>query len=206
MPEMDGMRVLNSLENPLDKYGEHVAFVNAGLKTINARRTDHYTTAKVLRAQGYLPRTAQHTGGLDLLNPPAHPSYWVLKEKFTEEYRVHSFGGKSIRAGHKVVRDDFAPVEEAQWKPNSRMAHPWVRSWDGGWRISYRGFKSTQAMRHLASLAVKALGLTFGAVDMAVTPDGTLKLLEVNTAPGIEGGTLETYVEAVKRWIEPQGA
>jgi glutathione synthase/RimK-type ligase-like ATP-grasp enzyme len=49
---------------------------------------------------------------------------------------------------------------------------------------------------------VKALGLTFGAVDLGLTPTGKFKILEVNRAPGIEGSTIEAYVKAINKWIE----
>jgi glutathione synthase/RimK-type ligase-like ATP-grasp enzyme len=81
------------------------------------------------------------------------------------------------------------------------MLHPWIRSYDGGWRINYVGFRSTDLMKKLALRAVKAFGLTFGAIDLASNPDGVLKVLEVNRAPGIEGSTIDAYVKAINKWI-----
>lgn len=42
--------------------------------------------------------------------------------------------------------------------------------------------------------AVKALGLDFGAVDVAFFLTGGAKVFEVNSAPGLEGTTLDNYV------------
>src|ERR1035437_7107838 len=46
----------------------------------------------------WLPRTNNHLGGHDLMNPPAHPDYWSKKENIIEEFRIHIFNGKSIRS------------------------------------------------------------------------------------------------------------
>jgi hypothetical protein len=49
--------------------------------------------------------------------------------------------------------------------------------------------------------AVQALGLDFGAVDLIVGKDGKTYVLEVNTAPGIEGVTINKYVSAIQEAI-----
>lgn len=138
----------------------------------------------------WIGRTFNHVGGKDLLNPTPRPNYFVKKEDIVDEYRIHSFNGQSIRAGRKVHRDDF----------RGRI-HPWVRSWDGGWRMAYEGVRGTPQLRDLAHQAVRALGLDFGAVDIGILRDGRAIVLEVNRAPGIEGGTVERYRDAVNRAI-----
>ena len=137
-------------------------------------------------------RRNNHIGGSDLLQGGGGifiPDYYSRKENIVEEYRLHIFRGKSIRAGVKVPREDSE-------------THEWIRSFDAGWRIQYDGFKSRREMRDLASSAVTALGLDFGAVDLGRLDTGELIVLEVNRAPGIEGGSVEAYVGGVKRWIE----
>lgn len=138
----------------------------------------------------WLARTLNHLGGRDLLNPPATPNFWVKKEEIVKEYRIHLFRGRSIRAGVKVHN------------LNSPNHHAWVRSLDGGWRISYDGFTSSKGMRKLANEAVKALSLDFGAVDLAEKADGTLLVLEVNRAPGLGDGTINAYSDAIQAWVE----
>lgn len=135
----------------------------------------------------WIGRRYHHVGGNDLLNPPSTPDYWVKKESIVEEYRIHSFMGKSIRAGKKIPREN---------------AHPWVRSFDGNWIIAYEGFKSSREMRELAAAACNALELDFGAVDLGRLSDGRLIVLEVNRAPGIEGNTTTAYAEAISKWAE----
>ena len=151
----------------------------------------------------WVGRSNNHVGGADLLNPPAAPDYFVKKVQLTAEYRVHSFLGRSIRAGAKQLRDGyFVPGTRHPNGPqfNGQQASPWIRTWDGGWRIVYDGVSASQAIRDLAHQAVAALGLQFGAVDIGQTADGTLLVLEVNRAPGLEGGTITRYVDAIQKW------
>jgi len=137
----------------------------------------------------WVGRNNNHVGGNDLLNPPRLPDFYVKKEVLKGEVRIHSFLGKSIRAGVKAPREG---VEQ----------HPWVRSFDGGWRIVYDNFKSKGAQRELAAKAVEALGLQFGAVDIGIKEDGSLIVLEVNRAPGLEGGTVTAYAGAIQQHLE----
>jgi hypothetical protein len=143
-------------------------------------------------AEVWVARRNDHVGGNDLLRDLTVGDYWSRKEDIAQEYRLHIFQGKSIRAGQKIHREDF-PSEP----------HPWVRSFEAGWRINYNGFQSTRAMREIAAAAVTALGLDFGAVDLAQRPDGTLFVLEVNRAPGVEAGTAVAYAQAIQRWLNP---
>lgn len=152
------------------------------------------TPAPVARAaapqadETWVGRVNDHIGGTDLLTPPPAPDYFVKRVKIVEEYRLHMFKGKSIRAGVKKLRDGFVV---------GRNASEWIRSYDGGWRIVYDGFESRKAMRELAAKAVETLGLDFGAVDLGKLEDGTFIVLEVNRAPGLEGGTVNAYVNAI---------
>lgn len=203
LPELDGIYVLNATDRLRNKYEEHQALKAAGVSTVeivafdrNLYKIKNYTDA------GYVGRDAHHTGGLDLLDPPKMPDFFVKKLVLLEEYRIHSFAGRSIRAGVKVPRDGFVLDTSRDWTPKGNVAHSWIRSYDGGWRVKYDKFESTGHMRELAHKAVKALGLTFGAVDMGKTTDGKLVVLEVNTAPGLEGGTIAAYGRAVARWIK----
>lgn len=139
--------------------------------------------------QTWIPRLFDHVGGNDILTVTPTPDYWSKKEAIVKEFRIHSFQGKSIRAGVKAHREGMTP-------------HPWIRSWDGGWRILYDGVSSKQRHRDLAHRAVTALGLQFGAVDIGERADESLIVLEVNRAPGLDGGTVEVYAHAIESWLE----
>ena len=148
----------------------------------------------------WVGRVNDHIGGEDLLRPPTTPDYYVRKVAITDEYRVHSFLGRSIRAGVKQLRDGFSLSTPGRLASDRTTASPWIRSWDGGWRIVYDGVSAAQEVRDLAHRAVTALGLDFGAVDIGRLADGTLIVLEVNRAPGLEGGTITRYVDAIRHW------
>ena len=143
----------------------------------------------------WLCRWFNHVGGNDLLSAERAKKhdghiiveYQVKKENLLKEYRVHYMNGRSIRAGVKVPREGVP-------------AHPWIRSFDGGWKVKYDGFHSTPVMRRRALKAIQALGLQFCAVDIGEEKDGKLIVLEVNRAPGLEGGTIKAYANAIKEW------
>jgi hypothetical protein len=150
----------------------------------------------------WLPRMNNHIGGNDLLSAPATPDYFARRLTLVNEFRIHSFDGRSIRAGRKVLRDGY----HLPGTPGDvTVASPWIRSFDGGWRINYDGFESTRAQRELAAAACAALGLTFGAVDIGQLADNSLVVLEVNRAPGLEGNSLTSYGTALTRYITEHG-
>lgn len=148
----------------------------------------------------WLPRTLQHRAAADLLNMragemPTRPFY-VQRLSLSQEFRIHVFRPSasedryvSIRAGLKVAS-----------RPD---AHPWIRTLDTGWNVDYgtacqAALRSRSAIREQAKLAVKALGLDFGAVDVGVTHDGRATVLEVNTAPGLRNAqTANAYARHI---------
>jgi hypothetical protein len=182
---------------PRPKYRPVIVQTTDGLLTetqaLSVRQhIDAYLSAPLpqLPSVEWLGRTNNHIGGADLLNPPRTPDYWSKKENLVEEYRIHCFKGKSIRAGRKV-----------QGVEGVASSHQWIRSLEGGWRLSYDGFESTKEMRKLAKDALKALNLDFGAVDIGRKADSNLIVLEVNRAPGLEGNTVNVYANAIQSWV-----
>ena len=205
LPELEGHKVINRMDKQLNKQEEAYALQRAGVSTVTVVATSEGRMDAINKivSMGYIPRLNNHVGGDDLLVKLKRCDYFVQKLDIVKEFRIHSFDGRSIRAGEKHPREGFTPVATAaEWKPNAGLVHPWVRSFDGGWRIVYDGFQSTAPMRTLAHNAVKALGLTFGAVDIGQLSNNKLVVLEVNSAPGIEGGTLAAYVRAFQRMIK----
>jgi hypothetical protein len=195
VPEFNGIRVLNGGTLP-NKYKVAIKLSEAGIPTIQVRQARTTTS-------GWFGRSYFHVGGNDLLTPVTQPDFWVKRENILEEYRIHSFLGKSIRAGKKIVREGYS-LNEAEVNASNgqlKLASSWIRSFDGGWRICYDGFQSKKAMRELAHKAVETLGLDFGAVDIGKLDNGNLIVLEVNRAPGLEGGSVEQYAKHVKGWV-----
>lgn len=141
------------------------------------------------RMVGWIPRSAHHRSGDDLAEEPTAPDYWVEPVSTDVEFRVHIFRDLSIRVGMKL--------------PHRPDHHPWIRSVDLGWIVSYCTVAQayiTEEVRQAARDAVKALEYDFGAVDVAVDQTGKPIVWEVNTAPGLlNGKTADAYARHIVR-------
>jgi len=140
----------------------------------------------------------------ELQDAPLYVSY-VPKN---EEFRVHVMKGTVIHVQRKARRREV-PAERVNWQ---------VRNLAGGFIYEVNLTQPvSQFVLDQAVKAVNALGLDFGAVDVVQTIGQDIReavVLEVNTACGVEGTTLERYVEALKRvrdglqpapWVHPLG-
>lgn len=205
--EFDGPRIINAAPR-MNKYEELVRLRDSNINCPVVERWNVSRSGAI--PSGYLGRSLYHSGGADFnLSRADHRiDYLTGKLDLVEEYRIHIFDGKSIRAGLKQVRDGFTRLEdELDYHARKRggeanIAHPWVRSFDHGWRINYDNFKSKAEQRDIARRAVAALGLTFGAVDVGRDSTNTYYILEVNRSPGADPPTIESYARAIRRWIE----
>lgn len=126
--------------------------------------------------------------GLSVLDVPA-PLYvkYIKKER---EYRIHVFGGRVIDVQQKRRRHEV-PNEQVNWQ---------VRNYRNGFTYCRDNVDvPPDGMCDQAIAAVAALGLDFGAVDIIWNArTGNSYVLEVNTAPGLEGTTIQKYVEAIE--------
>lgn len=115
---------------------------------------------------------------------PDVPLYTLYVKK-NEEYRVHIFKGE---------------VLDVQQKKRKNGAEPsLIRSVHNGYVYCREGVVLADEAKDLARAAVNSLGLDFGAVDLIKGKDGQFYALEVNTAPGLEGMTIDSYVAAIKK-------
>lgn len=105
------------------------------------------------------------------------------------EYRVHVFQGQVIDLVAKCKRN--GDTETGDYIRNHSMGYIFVRH---GITIP-DGVRSQ--LSSLAISAVSALGLDFGAVDIIRSMDNQLYVLEINTAPGLTGTTLQRYLDAI---------
>lgn len=99
------------------------------------------------------------------------------------EVRVHVCNGEVIAVAEKLKR-----LGEA--------GDYWIRSHSRGWLFAEARAPIGDA-GEVAREAIKALGLDFGAVDIGISRDGACCVFETNTAPGLEGRTLEAYARAL---------
>ena len=155
-------------------------------------------------------------------------SYFQNLIEITEEYRLHVVGDKVIYPVKKVKRtveemeDAFIKHETERQKELAKKngdtldektievflrrqakkfaqdgANMLIRSNRLGWKF----VKMKSVNDALASEAVKALkavGLDFGAVDCCIDPSGKPWIIEVNSGPGLEESTFDTWILALK--------
>ncbi len=120
---------------------------------------------------------------------PVAPLYVKYIRK-TEECRVHVAFGKAILVQYKLRK------AEGEQTADQKL----IRNHDNGWVFAPRHTDAPENYLATAVAAVEALGLDFGAVDMVVSKkDGEPYVLEVNTAPGLEGeSTIAAWTKAFK--------
>lgn len=111
----------------------------------------------------------------------------------TQEYRLHVFQGEVFFTQRKARKKEI-PDEEVNWK---------IRNHANGFIYAHNeGHDLGDGASQLAALAVDSLGLDFGAVDMIYNKkQDKYYVLEVNTACGLEGETLNKYVEQFKKYL-----
>jgi len=122
----------------------------------------------------------------DVVAAPLYVKY-VKKQ---QEYRVHVFSGQAIDVQRKMRSRDV-PDEDVNWQ---------VRNHSNGFIFGREGVVQSPTMLEESRKAVAALGLDFGAVDIIYSAHhDKWYVLEVNTAPGLEGTTLTNYANAIRR-------
>ena len=121
-----------------------------------------------------------------LVDAPLYVRY-VPKQ---EEYRIHVMNGEAFFVQRKARKMEV-PDDQVNWK---------VRNLEG-FIYANQNVEVAQEVKDLAIAAVGALLLDFGAVDIIVTNRGKSYVLEVNTACGLAGTTLDKYSEAFRKYI-----
>lgn len=130
-----------------------------------------------------------HTEGvMDLPEAPLYVKYI----KKSAEYRVHVFKGQVI---------DIQQKRKKRGVENDEVDYK-VRSYANGWVFCRDDINPHASVSTEAINAVDSLGLDFGAVDVIWNNHHRKAyVLEVNTAPGLEGATVGKYVGAVVNFL-----
>lgn len=119
------------------------------------------------------------------------PLYVKYIKKVTE-YRVHVFNGEVIDIQQKRKRQEV-DNDEVNYQ---------VRNHANGWVYCRSDVAATRSVSDNALAAVAALGLHFGAADIIWNAhQKQAYVLEVNSAPGLEGTTLVKYVDAIEELL-----
>lgn len=138
--------------------------------------------------------TGHEGNGIVIIEPGAPfvdaPLYSLYIGK-VREYRVHATRDKAF-ATHMKIKDPKTKEPPKTWK---------VRSYANGFIFQRNNVPASTIRDALAVQAVASLGLDFGAVDIIEDKHGKFYVLEVNTAPGIEGATTPAYAGAIKELV-----
>lgn len=114
------------------------------------------------------------------------PLYTKLIQR-AREYRVHVFDGQVIDLQQKKRRE-------------GNDSDGTIKNLDNGWVFVRDDITPPpRSIFDVSIRAVQALGLDFGGVDVLVK-DGQCYVLEVNCAVGLEGSTINSYVNAINRY------
>ncbi len=124
----------------------------------------------------------------ELIQAPLYTQYI----KKAQEYRVHVVFGTVIDIQQKRKRTD-AQEGEINYA---------IRNYHTGWVYCRENIVEPAGLRDQAVLAVEQLDLDFGAVDIIYNSHyNKLYVLEVNTAPGLEGQTVTNYSDAFTKYL-----
>jgi len=114
--------------------------------------------------------------------------------KKQDEYRVHVFKGTVIDVQRKALSKTDAsgnPVDPAQVDFR-------IRNLANGFVFVRNELNVPEQVFEQARRAVDAVDLDFGAVDVIWNTQRGAFVLEINTAPGLEGSTIQSYTQAIE--------
>lgn len=113
------------------------------------------------------------------------------------EYRVHVFDGQVIDFAKKMRMNSDRLTEEGI------TANPLIRNFENGYIFGRDGVTLNSEVARVAIESVEDLGMQFGAVDLVLSSrSGKAFTLEVNSAPGLMGSTVDKYASAIGDYIQ----
>ena len=125
-------------------------------------------------------------------NPGELPncSLYTLYIKKKAEYRIHVMAGEVIDEVQKKRRQGHTEGDQR------------IRNTANGFVFARTDVVVPPSVRDAAVRAVQFYGLDFGAVDVIWNNrDQAAYVLEINTAPGIEGTTVQRYAAGFRRFF-----
>lgn len=128
----------------------------------------------------------------DNLDPLCNAPLYVKYKKKRHEYRVHFF--KSKASGEVKVID----VTQKKKRKGAENLDTKIRNHQNGWIYAREDITEPDDLRAQALLTASVVDLDFGAVDLIWNEhENKCYVLEVNTAPGLTGTTLNMYTQAI---------
>ena len=148
----------------------------------------------------YLARTLlrSHSGRGIVVVPagqePPNARLYVQYKKKKHEYRVHVFQSKII------------DITQKKRKVGHENRNNQIRNHINGWVYARENIIEPEGIRSLALTACTALGLQSGAVDIIWNEkENKCYVLEINSAPGIEGTTCKKYTNEIIESLTSNG-
>lgn len=149
-----------------------------------------------------LGRKLSHHGGLDIrlfLQPDdikdfGPSDFYTRFVPRTTEYRTWIYRRRHLATYEKIRKGGFRRRSTVNANYKNGFAFQLVPS-----------ESIPDGIRDIASRCIDALGLDFGAVDIMRGQDQKLYVLEVNSAPGVEGEgrqAIQALARKIKRWEE----
>lgn len=170
---------------------EAVGWLQAGMTVVARHRTQSFEGrgVQIISPNGELHRAEDLTPGESWLNAKLFTGY-VPK---TQEYRVFVARINGMQA-FLVRRKGKAKNQDG------RSYSEFVRSWKNGWNFCKT--EPGEVPKAVTSAAINAAscvrGLNFGAVDVGFDErSGRACVYEINTAPGLEGETVQLVADAI---------
>ena len=151
-------------------------------------------------------RSLHHTRGNDIilyrtqprilgLHPHWEHDFYTQLVPKQREFRIWAYRRKVIGCYEKIL------AYPNKLGRRGRIREVW--NWRNGYAYTFRRPEEIPGdIRKLAWSAVDGVGLDFGAVDLIVDRDGRGYVLEINTAPGVEGPRqcIESLVKHIEKW------
>ncbi len=123
------------------------------------------------------------------VDAPLYTEY--VKKK--DEYRVHFCKGKIFDFQRKALRSNIDP-KSVDWR---------IRNLDSGFVFIRSNIELPSDVKKQAELAISCCGLDFGAIDLIYNEkENQGYVLEINTAPGLQGETVQSYATALREYAE----
>lgn len=199
-PGRVGRRIPFTLRAGTDKLTQFRTYQNAGV-SIPEFTTERIVAENWLRdGDTVLARTMLHGSegrGIVVMEPggpfteaPLYTKY-VKKKK---EFRVHVLFGQVIDVQEKRKKANYDGQRDSR-----------IRNVANGYVFCRDNITEPQQLRELSVRATNALGYQLGAVDVVYNEHhGRCYVLEVNSTPGMEGTTLQSYANAIVSWCKDQ--
>lgn len=176
-----------------DKISQYAWFSSQAIPALDY--TCSHETAKAWTADGQvvfarlLTRSSEGKGIVVCETPesvPVAPVYTKYKKK-KKEFRVHIFQQKVVAVLEKRKRKDFTDERDTR-----------IRNTANGYVFCRDNVVEPEGLRELALKASNVTASDFRGVDIGFNEKlNELFVIEVNSAPGIEGSNIDAYVKAI---------